>query len=38
MDRKTFLMKEKKYDPMKDVLTHVNDSNIVLETITIIFF
>jgi hypothetical protein len=36
MDRKTFLMKrgEKVYDPMEDALTHVDDPNIVLETIT----
>ena len=36
MDRKTFLMKkgERVRDPMEDVLTHVNDSNIVLETTT----
>ncbi|KAI8062013.1 hypothetical protein BDF21DRAFT_133769 [Thamnidium elegans] len=35
MDKEIFLMKKKKFTiPMEDVLTHVDDPNIVLETIT----
>ncbi|PHZ13710.1 uncharacterized protein RHIMIDRAFT_123799 [Rhizopus microsporus ATCC 52813] len=36
MNRKTFFNEEgeKVYDPMEDVLTHVDDPNIVRETMT----